>query len=56
MLVPREQVDNQAAEEFVERAFGGSLPGFLAAFMGGRRLSASEAETLRKLIDAHRED
>ena len=56
VLVPREQVDNQAAEDFVERAFGGSLPGFLAAFMGGRRLSASEAETLRKLIDAHRED
>lgn len=55
LLAPREVVDTQAAESFVDRAFGGSLPGFLTAFMGGRKLTAAEAEELKRLIDAHRE-
>ena len=33
----------------------GSLPGFLAAFLGGKKLSAKEADELKKLIDSHRE-
>ena len=56
VTVPREQVESQAAEAFVERTFDGSLPGFLAAFMGGRKLSAQEAEDLKHLIDDHRAD
>ena len=55
VLVPREAVTAEAAGEFVDKAFGGSLPGFLAAFMSGRRLSAQEAEELKRLIDAHKE-
>lgn len=55
VLAPREVVDNQAAGEFVEKAFGGSLPGFLAAFMSGRKLTEEEAEELKRLIDAHKE-
>ena len=50
------RVTVQAAEEFVDRTFSGSLPLFLTAFMGGRALSAKEAEELKQLIDAHRED
>lgn len=53
--VPREAVDNQAAEAFVDKAFGGSLPGFLAAFMGGRKLTDREAEDLKRLIDQYKE-
>ena len=55
VLAPREIVDNQAAENFVDRTFGGSLPGFLTAFMGGRKLTEQEAEELKRLIDAHKE-
>ena len=55
VLAPREAVTAEAAGEFVDKAFGGSLPGFLAAFMSGRRLSAQEAEELKRLIDAHKE-
>ena len=55
VLAPREAVTAEAAEEFVDKAFGGSLPGFLTAFMSGRRLSAQEAEELKRLIDAHME-
>lgn len=53
--VPREAVTAQAADAFVGRTFGGSLPGFLAAFMSGKRLTAGEAEALKRLIDEHRE-
>lgn len=55
VLAPRESVTAEEAEAFVDRAFGGSLPGFLTAFMAGRKLSAAEAEDLKRLIDAHKE-
>ena len=55
VLAPREAVTAEVAGVFVDKAFGGSLPGFLAAFMSGRRLSAQEAEELKRLIDAHKE-
>ena len=40
----------------VEQTFSGSLPGFLVSFLGGKTISAEEAEELKKLIDEHRED
>ena len=54
-LAEREAVDAEAAEDFVDRTFGGSLPGFLAAFMKGRSLTEQEAEDLKRLIDARQE-
>lgn len=53
-LVPREQVQTFQCERFVERAFEGSLPRFLTAFLGGKTLSDKEAAELTELIDAHR--
>jgi predicted transcriptional regulator len=55
-LAPRTAVTASEAEGFVERTFGGSLPGFLTAFMSGKHLTADEAEALKRLIDQHRED
>ena len=55
VLAKQEDVTAEAAGQFVERTFGGSLPGFLAAFMSGRTLAEEEAEALKRLIDAHRE-
>lgn len=54
-LVSRQQVQQQESRAFVQRAFGGSLPGFLAAFTGGRRLTEEEAAQLRRLIDEYEE-
>ena len=54
-LVPREQVQAYESEHLVERAFAGSLPGFLAAFLGGKTISEQEAAELKRLIDEHRE-
>ncbi|SMC55070.1 BlaI/MecI/CopY family transcriptional regulator [Papillibacter cinnamivorans] len=54
-LVAKEQVQAYESEHFVERAFEGSLPQFLVSFLGGKTISKTEAEELKRLIDAHRE-
>ena len=54
-LVPREKAQAYESEHFVKHAFGGSLPGFLAAFLGGKTISEKEAAELKRLIDEHRE-
>lgn len=53
-LVSQDQVQRQESNYFVERTFHGSLPGFVAAFLGGKTLSDREAEELKTLIDRHR--
>jgi len=54
-LIPRDRVQAYESERFVERAFDGSLPGFLAAFLGGKTISEREAAELKRLIDEHKE-
>lgn len=53
-LVTREEIQASESDAFVNRTFGGSLPGFLTAFLGGKRLSEEEAERLKRLIDDYR--
>jgi BlaI family penicillinase repressor len=53
-LAPRDEVRASESAYFVDRTFGGSLPGFLTSFLGGRTISEREAEELKRLIDAHR--
>ena len=54
-LIPREHVQAYASAHFVEHTFRGSLPGFLASFLGGKTITEEEAEELKQLIDAHKE-
>ena len=41
--------------EVERRTFDGSLPGFIAAFLGGRKISGEEAEALKQMIEAYKE-
>ena len=50
-LITRQQFYSRQSRKFVEDSFGGSIPRFLAAFMGGKKLTAQEAEEIKKLID-----
>ena len=50
-LVKREQVQQYESQTLVERAFDGSLPGFLTAFLGKQKLSREEAEELKRIIE-----
>lgn len=55
-LVSRTDMQSAESEYVVSHAFSGSLPGFLVSFLGNRRISEQEAEELKRLIDAHREN
>jgi len=53
-LVSRDDFYARRSRSFVETAFHGSLPAFLAAFSGGSKLSREEIDELQKLIDESR--
>lgn len=53
--IPREAIQQGESRQFVKRTFGGSLPGFIAAFLGNDKLTEQEAEELKAMIDQHRE-
>ena len=53
VLVAKEECQSVESDYFVERTFGGSLPGFLAAFLNSRKLTEAEAEEIKRMIDEH---
>ena len=55
-LIPREQVQIFESGYVVDKAFGGSLPAFIAAFTQGRKLTAQEADEIQRLINASRKE
>ncbi len=55
VLISKEKVQADETEYFVDRTFGGSLPQFVAAFLGGRGISEKEAAKLKQLIDSYTE-
>lgn len=50
-LVKREDVQKYESEIVIEKAFGGSLPQFLTAFLDGKKLSPKDAEALKAIIE-----
>lgn len=52
--VSREELAARQSEAFVDEAFGGSLPQFLAAFTRRKKLSEEEVAQLQRLIDENR--
>lgn len=49
--VTREQFYAKQSNCYVERSFGGSLPGFLAAFTSRKKLSKKEISEIEKIIE-----
>lgn len=54
-LISREDYYSMQSERFVEDNFDGSLPAFIAAFSKNKKLSLSEIEELRRLVDTYKE-
>lgn len=50
-LVKREAIERFDSRELVEKRFDCSLPKFIAAFLGEKKLSRAEAEELQQLIN-----
>lgn len=55
VLIPKEEVQTDETDYFMERTFAGSLPKFIAAFLGGKKISEKEAEEIKRMIDSHKE-
>jgi len=55
-VLTKEEFESEKSRSFVEDSFGGSLPSFLTAFMGKRKLSEKQAEEIKRLIDSYREE
>lgn len=51
--IEKDKVQADESEYFVNRTFGGSLPQFLSAFLGGKKISDREAAKIKALIDEH---
>ena len=56
VLVTRAEYDSMQSAQFVDEAFSGSLPAFLAAFAAGKKLTPPEVDELQRLIDRYREE
>lgn len=50
-LVKREEIQRYESNTVVEKTFEGSLPKFLTAFLGDKKLTPQEAEELKRIIE-----
>ena len=55
-LIKQEQIQKYESEQIINRTFGGSLPSFINAFMGDKKLTEKQAEKLKQLIDSFKEE
>lgn len=55
-LVSRVEACEAESMAVVDRNFGGSLPGFVATFVGGRKLTDDELNELQTIIDRCRKN
>ena len=55
MLFTRSEIVAQQSCLYVDDAFGGSLPMFVASFTSGRKLPPEQIAQLKQLIDEHEE-
>lgn len=55
-LITKEQAQKSRLEEMVEETFEGSMPAFIAAFSKSKKLTKSEVDQLKALIDSFEEE
>lgn len=51
-LLSKQDFYARQSEQYVENSFGGSLPSFLAAFTRRKKLSKTDIENLKKIIES----
>lgn len=55
-LISRDEFYSMRSEKFIEEAFHGSLPAFLAAFTARKPLTPEEAAHLRRMVADYKEE
>ena len=56
ICVTKEEFDAIRSEQFVDDAFEGSLPAFIAAFTKRKALTEEEIALIRDMIESHKEE
>lgn len=51
-VISKAEFDRAKSHKFVDDNFGGSLPSFIAAFTGRKKLSKKEVDEIQKMIDS----
>jgi len=54
-LVSQKEIGIYESSTVIDRSFDGSLPGFIAAFMEGKKLSKEDADRIRDMIENYEE-
>lgn len=54
--ISRQEYDSRQSEQFIDEAFHGSLPAFLAAFTARKSLSPDEVAQLRRMVEEYEEE
>ena len=54
VLLTRDAFYGSQSRKYVDETFGGSLPGFITSFIGGKGLSDKQADELVRLINEHK--
>ena len=55
-LISKEEAQKHRLEEMVEETCEGSMPAFIAAFSRSKKLTKSEVDQLKALIDSYQEE
>ena len=55
-LISKEQAQKSRLEEMMEETFEGSVPAFIAAFSKSKKLTKSEVDQLKAMIDSYEEE
>ena len=50
-LYTKEQIQYSESRQFLDKTFEGSLPGLMAAFLKGKKISDKEIQELRQMLD-----
>ena len=54
-LKSREEIQRAESRQVLQRSFNDSLPQFISAFLDGGKISQTEADKIKQIIDAYRE-
>ena len=56
MLFTRDEIAAEQSRKYVDDAFGGSLPMFIASYTSNRKLSQEQVAELKRMIDEYEEE
>ncbi len=55
-VMSKEEYARRKGENYLEENYGGSLPGFVAAFLKKKKLSRTEIEEIARMIEEYRDE